>query len=97
MIVKCVRGNCKLQLLRSVVGVRVGILTGKRRKWNHLRWSLNDDEITVQGLCRYADAIVKDTDLLSALEQLGAIEIANSIRRARGKSDGMPDERDTHP
>ncbi len=95
MIVKCVRGNCQLQLLRSVVGVRVGILTGKRRKWDHLHWSLmNDDEIAVQGLWRgrYADAIVKDTDLLAALEQLGAIEMANSIRRARGTPDGTPDE-----
>ncbi len=85
--VKCVRGNCRLTLLKSVVGIRVGILTGQRRKWDHLHWSLmNDDEIAVQGLWRgrYADAIVKDTDLFTALETLGADETIKAIRRARG-------------
>lgn len=84
--VKCVRGNCQLTLLKSIVGLRVGVLTGKRRKWDHLHWSLMDDDtISVQGLWRgrYADAIVTDTELLAALETIGAVDMANRIRKAR--------------
>jgi len=77
----CKKGNAEIRIGKN----RVQILTGRRRKWDVLHWSrYSDDDIAVQGLYRgrYADAVVHVSELISALESLGADSVSEGIRKA---------------
>jgi hypothetical protein len=89
---KCTKGNAKLK------GLRLGIkgdweqpklLTGKRRKWDSLHWSLfqakdGDMLVSLQGLYRgsYGDAYCMASDLYKALIETGMEENAKRLQNA---------------
>jgi len=87
--VKCIRGNATIKADTTGHVPSIAILTGKRRKWDLMSWSLMDgNKISVQGLYRghYCDAVTTDDELISALESLNseaANRVIEDIRKAR--------------
>lgn len=75
----CLRGNAQLKL----VGCHAFVLTGKRRRWDHLFFSwYTDDSFQIQGLWRgsYGDAVVSAAELIDGLERVGCTQSADHIR-----------------
>jgi hypothetical protein len=83
---QCTRGSARLRVSSSRLHGSVQILTGKRRVWDGLHWSLySESEVALQGLWKghYADAVVKCEDFVDALRSLGAVETADAVEAAR--------------
>ena len=87
--VVCTNGNAKIKTEKRRYTESVMVLTGRRRKWDVLSWSLRgDDEVTIHGLYngRYGDTNANVEDLISALSQLDsgeAAKVIESINKAR--------------
>lgn len=89
IMLPCTEGNAKIRA--HMIGKREHpqLLTGKRRRWDSLSWSLfcaskDGREVALQGLWRgsYADAMVLAKDLHKALLEAGMVESAKELANA---------------
>jgi hypothetical protein len=86
---KCTKGNAKIKAFKLGEYEHPKVLTGKRRKWDNLHWSLFDKKngdmlLSIQGLYRgkYGDAYCLASDLYKTLIECGMVESANGLKRA---------------
>lgn len=86
---KCTKGNAMFKGMMMGQYERPMILTGKRRKWDSLHWSLfqntpNGYEVSLQGLYRgnYCDAKCLAKDLYRVMIEHGMTQSAESLARA---------------
>jgi hypothetical protein len=90
----CTKGNAKIKPRLMGKYENPQLLTGKRRRWDSLHWSLMNrtdkgHEVSLQGLYRgsYADAVVLAKDLHRALLDAGMPDSAARLANALASND----------